>query len=179
MAKKKTEKLNYRINNQIRQKEVRIVGNIEQSGEIVSINDALNLAKKLDLDLVEINSNANPSVCKVIDYSKFLYELKKKKKEQEKKQKENAQSVKELRFGPNTDEHDYKFKKKHAEKFLKNNDIVKAYVFFKGREIQYKDKGELLLIKLINDLSDFGIPETNNPKLEGKKMIINIKPKKK
>jgi len=176
-SNKKEEK--FRINKEIRQQEVRIVGEIDNSGDVVTIKDALKIASDLDLDLVEIRPNANPCVCKVIDYSKFLFELKRKKREQEKKQKENSQVVKEIRFGPNTDEHDYNFKKNHAETFLKDNNIVKAFVFFKGREIQYKDNGEILLLRLASDLSDVGIPDNAKPKLEGKRMILYIKPKKK
>jgi translation initiation factor IF-3 len=159
MAKKKQqnkkEEYFFRTNRQIRHSEVRIVGDdLENSGDVVSIQEALRIAEDLEMDLVEICSNSNPPVCKVIVYSKYIYDLKKKKKEQEKKQKENSQDIKEIRFGPNTDEHDYEFKKRHAENFLNNNDIVKAYVFFRGREIQFKEKGEILLLRLANDLSE-------------------------
>lgn len=175
----KNKKINYKINENIKHNNVRIIGEIEKNSKIVTINEALNIAHNLELDLVEINSNANPPVCKIVDYSKFLYDIKKKKRKQEKKQKENSQKIKEIRFGPNTEEHDYKFKRKHAENFLKNNNIVKSYVSFKGREIQFKDKGELLLLRLANDLSDISKIDTLKPKLEGKKMTLIIKPKKK
>lgn len=181
MAKKKYNKVKedtHKINRQITHQEVRIIGDIENTGDIVSIDAALKIAKNLDLDLVEINPKGKPPVVKVINYSKFLYDIKRKKKEQDKKQKENSQTVKEVRFGPNTDEHDYEFKKRHAEGFLNNNNIVKAYVFFKGREIQFKDKGEILLLRLANDLEKIGIPDHVKPKLEGKRMILYIKPKK-
>jgi translation initiation factor IF-3 len=169
----------HRINKEIRLQEVRIIGDIENSGTVVSIQEALKIANSLNLDLVEISPNTIPPICKVVDYSKFLYDVKRKKKEQEKKQKDNSQLVKEIRFGPNTDEHDYNFKKNHAINFLKDNNIVKAFVFFKGREIQYKENGEILLLRLADDLADIGIPDNAKPKLEGKKMILYIKPKKK
>lgn len=173
-------KLNYKVNQQIKSSKVRIVGDdFERNGEIISIQEALKIADNLVVDLVEICSNVTPPVCKLIEYNKFLYELKKKEKEKLKKQKENAQEVKEIRFGPNTDEHDYNFKMKHAVEFLKRGDIVKAFVFFKGREIQFKEKGEELLIRLARDLSDIGILDNLNLKLEGNRLIIIIKPKKK
>jgi len=175
---KKNKKPNNRINNEIRAKEVRIVGdNIENSGEVVTIREALDLADNMGVDLIEIN-NADIPICKILDYKKYLYDLKKKQKDQEKKQKENAQEVKELRFGPNTDEHDYNFKLNHAEKFLEKGDILKATVFFKGREIQFTQKGIILLLKLADDLSEFGIPDNVNPRLEGRKMTLMIRPKK-
>jgi translation initiation factor IF-3 len=132
------------------------------------------MAEKLDLDLVEISPKAEPPVCKVIDYQKFLYQQKKKQKEMQ----SNAQKVviKEIRFGPNTDDHDYDFKLKHAIKFLEEGNKVKAYVFFKGRSIIYKEKGEILLLKLAQDLEDYGKID-QLPKLEGKKMQIIISPK--
>ena len=180
MAKLQLQKKEYhKINNNIRAQEVRIVGDFENSGEIVSLREALDIADEMDADLVEINGDVNPPICKVIDYNKYLYELKKKKKDQEKKQKENIQEVKELRFGPNTDDHDFDFKLKHAEEFLKRGDMVKAYVFFKGREICYKEKGEKLLLRLIEGVSELGTPDNYKPVLEGKKMIIFIRPTKK
>jgi len=183
MAKKKNNNKKqdfYKTNKQIRHSEVRIVGdNLENSGDVVSIQEALNLADDLDVDLVEISPNANPPVCKLIDFSKFLYDIKRKKKEQEKKQRETSQDTKEIKFGPNTDDHDYEFKKRHAESFLKKNNIVKAFVFFKGREIQFKEQGKLLLLRLANDLSELGVPDSAKPKLEGKRMTIYIRPKKK
>ena len=187
---KKNEKFNHRINHQIKATEVRISGEIPKTAiaeafeklntsNIYSIKDALKMAEDMDVDLVEISSNATPPVCKLIEYSKFIYELKKKAKDQEKKQKENAQEIKELKFGPNIDEHDYNFKLKHAQNFLERGDIVKASVFFKGREIQFKEKGEIILLKLATDLEDIGVPDNVKPRLEGKRMILNIKPKKK
>jgi translation initiation factor IF-3 len=128
------------------------------------------------LDLVEISPNANPPVCKVMDYKKFVYEQKKREKAM--KSKATKVIIKEIRFGPNTDDHDYEFKKKHAEKFLKDGAKLKAYVFFKGRSIIYKDQGEILLLKLAQELEELGKVE-QMPKLEGKRMIMFIAPKKK
>ena len=133
-------------------------------------------ADELGLDLVEISPNAKPPVCKIIDYKKFLYEQK--KREKALKAKATKVIIKEIRFGPNTDDHDYEFKKKHAEKFLKDGAKLKAYVFFKGRSIVYKDKGEILLLKLAQELEDYGKVE-QMPKLEGKRMTIFIAPKTK
>ena len=132
----------------------------------------------MGVDLILISPNANPPVCKMVDYKKFLYDIKMKSKEAKKKQKETKQDTKELRFGPNTDEHDYLFKLKHADNFLTKGDIVKAYVFFRGREITFRDKWEILLLRLANDLSELGTPD-GTPKLEGKRMTIIIRPKKK
>jgi translation initiation factor IF-3 len=137
---------------------------------------ALQMAEEQGLDLVEISPNADPPVCKIIDYKKFLYE--KKKREKVMKAKATKVVVKEIRFGPNTDDHDYDFKKKHAEKFLKEGAKLKAYVFFKGRSIVYKDKGEILLLRLATDLEDFGKVE-QMPRLEGKRMTMFIAPKPK
>ena len=138
--------------------------------------EAMKLADQMELDLVEISPKANPPVCKIIDYNKFLYQQKKKQKEM----KQNAVKVvvKEIRFGPNTDEHDYQFKKRHAEGFLKEGAKVKAFVFFKGRSILFKDQGEILLLRLAQELEEFGTLE-QMPKLEGKRMTIFISPKKK
>jgi translation initiation factor IF-3 len=133
------------------------------------------MADEQDLDLVEISPNADPPVCRIIDYQKFLYQQKRKQKEL--KAKTVQVIVKEIRFGPNTDEHDYNFKLKHAEKFLKDGSKVKAFVFFKGRSILFKEKGEILLLKFAQDLEDFGKVE-QLPKLEGKRMIMFISPKK-
>jgi translation initiation factor IF-3 len=138
--------------------------------------EALAKAEELGLDLVEISPNAEPPVCKIIDYKKFLYEQKKREKVM--KAKATKVIVKEIRFGPNTDDHDYDFKKKHAEKFLKEGAKLKAYVFFKGRSIVYKDKGEILLLKLAQELEEFGKVE-QMPKLEGKRMTMFIAPKPK
>ncbi|GET45112.1 translation initiation factor IF-3 [Capnocytophaga felis] len=134
---------------------------------------ALEIAEELELDLVEISPNATPPVCKVIDYKKFLYEQK--KREKEIKAKATKVVIKEIRFGPQTDEHDYEFKKKHGEKFLKEGSKLKAYVFFKGRSIIYKDQGEILLLRLATDLEEFGKVE-QMPKLEGKRMTMFIAP---
>ncbi len=137
---------------------------------------AMEMAEEQGLDLVEISPKADPPVCKVIDYKKFLYEQKKRDKAM--KAKATKVIVKEIRFGPNTDDHDYDFKKKHAEKFLKEGAKLKAYVFFKGRSIVYKDKGEILLLRLATDLEDFGKVE-QMPRLEGKRMTMFIAPKAK
>lgn len=134
------------------------------------------MAQEQELDLVEISPNATPPVCKIIDYKKFVYEQKKRDKAL--KSKATKVIVKEIRFGPNTDDHDYDFKKKHGEKFLKEGAKLKAYVFFKGRSIIYKDQGEILLLRLAQDLEEFGKVE-QMPKLEGKRMTMFIAPKKK
>lgn len=134
------------------------------------------MAEELELDLVEISPNADPPVCKIIDYSKFLYQQKKKQKEM--KAKATKIVVKEIRFGPQTDEHDFMFKLRHAEKFLKEGAKVKAFVFFKGRSILFKEQGEILLLKLATSLEDVGAVE-QMPKLEGKRMTMFISPKKK
>lgn len=135
----------------------------------------MSIADEQGLDLVEISPNANPPVCKVMDYKKFLYEQK--KREKALKSKATKVIVKEIRFGPNTDDHDYQFKKKHAEKFLKDGAKLKAFVFFKGRSIIFKEQGHILLLKLAQDLEEFGKVE-QMPKLEGKRMIMFIAPKK-
>ena len=144
--------------------------------KIVSIDEAIKIAKDLSLDLVEISPNAEPPVCKVIDYKKFIYDQKKKQKSI--KSKAQKVVIKELRFWPNTGEHDFDFKLKHAQKFLEEGAKVKAFVFFRGRTIIFKDKGEILLLRLAQALEDIGIVE-NMPKLEGKKMIMIVAPKKK
>jgi translation initiation factor IF-3 len=156
--------------------QVRLVGdNIENQG-VYALRDALRLADELELDLVEISPKADPPVCKIIDYSKFLYQQKKKQKEM--KAKTVKVVIKEIRFGPNTDEHDFKFKLKHAEKFLKEGAKVKAFVFFKGRSILFKEQGEILLLRLATELEELGSVE-QLPKLEGKRMTMFISPKKK
>lgn len=157
----------------IKAPQVRLVGDNVEVG-IYSIQDALKIARDLELDLVEISPNADPPVCKVIDYNKFLYE--KKKKEKEMKAKSKAAEVKEIRFTPNTDDHDFDFKSKHAEEFLKDGHKVKAYVQFKGRAIMFKERGELLLLKFAERLADVGTPESM-PKMEGKRMLIIFAPK--
>ena len=164
------------INEQIRFKLVRIVGdNVDNQG-VMSIEEARKLAEDLELDLVVISDKADPPVCKIIDYQKFLYQQKKKQKEI----RANTQKVvvKEIRFGPNTDEHDYNFKLKHAIKFLEEGAKVKAYVFFKGRSILFKEQGEILLLKFAQDLEELGKVE-QLPKLEGKRMTIFVTPKPK
>ena len=142
---------------------------------VYPLNKAQDIANNLDMDLVEISPNASPPVCKALDYKKFLYEQK--KREKQLKSKSTKVIVKEIRFGPQTDEHDYEFKKKHAEKFLKDGAKLKAFVFFKGRSIIYKDQGEILLLKLAQDLESLGKVE-QLPKLESKKMIMIMSPKK-
>lgn len=143
---------------------------------VFPIREALDKAEELGLDLVEISPNADPPVCKIIDYKKFLYEQKKREKAM--KAKASKVVVKEIRFGPNTDDHDYDFKKKHAEKFLKDGAKLKAYVFFKGRSIVYKEQGEILLLKLASELEDIGKVE-QMPKLEGKRMTMFLAPRTK
>ncbi len=164
----------YRINDRIFAKEVRLVGdNVEQG--IYSIRDARAIAEEQELDLVEISPNAAPPVCRIIDFQKFIYQQKKRQKEQ--KAKSTKVVVKEIRFGPQTDDHDYNFKLKHAMEFLKEGAKVKAYVFFKGRSILFKEQGEVLLLRFVNDLEEYGKIE-QMPQLEGKRMIIMITPKK-
>lgn len=164
-----------RINNQIRVREVRLVGdNVEQG--VFSIQDALKMADELELDLVEISPTAVPPVCKITDYQKYLYQQRKRLKEQ--KAKASKIVVKEIRFGPQTDDHDYNFKLKHAINFLEEGDKVKAYVFFKGRSILFKEQGEVLLLRFANDLEDYAKVD-QLPVLEGKRMIIMLSPKKK
>lgn len=154
--------------------EVRLVGDNVEMG-IYPIKKAAELATELELDLVEISPKAEPPVCKIIDYKKFLYEQKKREKAQ--KAKASKVVIKEIRFGPNTDEHDFEFKKKHAVKFLKDGAKLKAFVFFKGRSIIYKDQGHILLLRLAQELEEYGKVE-QMPKLEGKRMIMYIAPKK-
>ena len=163
----------YRINEQIRVREVRIVG--DNGSTVVPIREALNMAHDEGVDLVEISPNANPPVCRLIDYSKFLYQQKKRQKEM--KAKQVKVEVKEIRFGPQTDEHDYQFKLKHAKEFLEEGNKVRAYVFFRGRSILFKEQGEVLLLRFANDLEEVGKVESM-PSLEGKKMFIYLAPKK-
>lgn len=164
----------YRINDQIHVKEVRIVGE-EVDSVVMSTRDALRLAEEKGVDLVEISPNANPPVCRLIEYSKFLYQQKKKAKEM--KAKQVKVELKEIRFGPQTAEADYNFKLKHAQEFLKDGNKVKAYVFFKGRSIVFKEQGEVLLLRFANDLEEIAKVE-NMPVLEGKRMSIMLSPKK-
>ena len=163
-----------RINDAIRGvDEVRLVGdNVEQG--IYSFREAMRIADDLNLDLVEISPSAVPPVCRVIDYQKFLYQ--KKRKEKEQKQNSKKIEVKEIRFGPQTDDHDYNFKLRHAQEFLKDGNKVKAYVFFRGRSIVFKEQGELLLARFAADLAEYGKPD-NVPNLEGKRMIMFVSPK--
>jgi len=156
--------------------QVRVVGdNIENPG-VYTLREALQMADEMELDLVEISPKADPPVCKIIDYKKFLYQQKKKQKEM--KAKATKIVVKEIRFGPQTDEHDFQFKLRHAEKFLKEGAKVKAFVFFKGRSILFKEQGEILLLRLATELEELGAVE-QMPKLEGKRMTMFISPKKK
>jgi len=172
--KKDNLKDQYRINEKIRTREVRLVGdNIEQG--VYPIAEALKIAGELNLDLIEISPNAVPPVCRILDYQKFIYQQKKRQKEQ--KAKSVKIVVKEIRFGPQTDDHDYNFKLKHAKSFLEEGAKVKAYVFFKGRSILFKEQGEVLLLRFANDLEDYAKVE-QMPALEGKKMIIMLTPKK-
>ncbi len=163
----------YRVNEQIRAREVRIVG--DGGSTVVTLREALDMAHQEGVDLVEISPNANPPVCRLIDYSKFLYQQKKRAKEM--KAKQVKQEVKEIRFGPQTDDHDYNFKLKHAQEFLQEGNKVRAYVFFRGRSILFKEQGEVLLLRFANDLEEWGKVE-QLPSLEGKKMFLYLSPKK-
>ena len=163
----------HRINHFIRVPQVRLVGENVEVG-IYNTQDALKIAQDQGLDLVEISPTVDPPVCKIIDYNKFLYD--KKKKEKEMKAKSKVSEVKEIRFTPNTDDHDFDFKAKHALEFLKDGNKVKAYVQFKGRAIMFKDRGELLLLKFAERLNEFGSLESM-PKLEGKRMLAIFTPK--
>lgn len=163
------------MNERIRVKEVRLVGeNVEQG--VYTIERARLIAEEQGLDLVEISPNAEPPVCRVTDYQKFLYQQK--KREKELKAKATKVVVKEIRFGPQTDDHDYNFKLKHAIEFLNDGSKIKAYVFFKGRSILFKEQGEVLLLRFANDLEEYAKVD-QLPLLEGKRMIIQLSPKKK
>ncbi|ARV15146.1 translation initiation factor IF-3 [Polaribacter sp. SA4-12] len=165
----------HRINEKIKYvDEVRLVGDNVEVG-VYSLDKAKELSVELELDLVEISPKAKPPVCKIIDYKKFLYEQK--KREKSLKSKATKVTIKEIRFGPQTDEHDYEFKKKHAVKFLQEGAKLKAFVFFKGRSIIFKEQGQILLLKLAQELEEYGKVE-QLPKLEGKRMIMFIAPKK-
>lgn len=184
--KPKEKEQEFRINRQISIPKIRLVGdNLEEISEIAgkeitpdvyNTSVALSWARELELDLVEISPTADPPVCKIIDYNKFLYNRKKKQKEI--KANTTKTVVKEIRFGPNTDDHDFEFKYRHARKFLEEGSKVKAYVHFRGRSIVFKERGELLLLKFIKELEDVGSAE-NLPKLEGRRMIVIIGPTKK
>jgi translation initiation factor IF-3 len=172
---RREEKEEHKINEKILAREIRLVTEGEEP-QVLTTSDALKLAEEQDLDLVEISPNAVPPVCKIMDYRKFLYNQKRKQKEL--KAKQSKVVLKEVRFGPNTDDHDFNFKLAHARKFLEEGNKVKAYVFFRGRTIVFKDRGEILLLKFAQELADIGAVE-QLPKLEGKRMIIMINPKKK
>jgi translation initiation factor IF-3 len=172
---KREEKEEHKINEKIFAREIRLVMEGEEP-RVISTSEALRMAEEQELDLVEISPNAVPPVCKIMDYRKFLYNQKRKQKEL--KAKQSKVVLKEVRFGPNTDDHDFNFKLAHARKFLEEGNKVKAYVFFRGRTIVFKDRGEILLLKFAQELADIGAVE-QLPKLEGKRMIIMINPKKK
>jgi len=181
----KPVELEHRINDMIRVPEVRIIGDAldelsERLGEkiepgIYPIRKALHWADELQLDLIEISPNANPPVCRITDYNKFLYQ--KKKRDKELKSNSVKTVIKEIRFGPNTDDHDLEFKIKHATAFLKEGSKVKAYVQFKGRAIVFQDRGQLLLLKFLKELEEFGVADSL-PKMEGRRMIVMVSPKK-
>lgn len=180
------EKAEHRLNRQIKVPKIRLVGdNLEEISEalgntieagVFNTSQVLSWAEKLELDLVEISPNADPPVCKLIDYKKFVYD--KKKREKEIKAKAQKTVIKEIRFGPNTDDHDFEFKVNHAKKFLEEGAKVKSYVQFKGRAIVFKDRGELILLKFLKELEEYGAAE-ELPKLEGRRMIVMVTPKKK
>ena len=171
----KREEDQHRINEKIMAREIRLIMDGAEP-IVISTADAMKMAEEQDVDLVEISPNANPPVCKLMDYRKFLYNQK--RKEKELKAKQSKVELKEIRFGPNTDEHDFNFKLAHARKFLEQGNKLKAYVFFRGRTIVFKDRGEILLLKFVTELEDVGTVE-QLPKLEGKRMIIMINTKKK
>jgi len=182
---RKPQEPKFRINGMIRAQKVRLVGDnlnaINSAGDqavepgVYSTRQAQTWANELDLDLVEISPKADPPVCRIIDYKKFLYQ--KKKKDKELKAKTAKTVIKEIRFGPNTDDHDFEFKLRHAIKFLEDGAKVKAYVFFKGRTIVFKERGELLLLRFLKEVEEFGAAEAL-PKMEGRRMIVMIAPKK-
>lgn len=184
--KKDDLKDQYRINNRIKVPEIRLVGEdldeisrvagYKVSPDVYNTMLVLHWASELGRDLVEISPKADPPVCKIMDFTKFIYQQKKKQKEIQAKTTKVV--VKEIRFGPNTDDHDFNFKSNHAKRFLEDGNKVKAYVFFRGRAIAFKDRGELLLLRFIKELADYGTVE-NLPKLEGNRMIVIISPKKK
>ena len=163
----------YRVNEQIRVREVRVVG--DDGSTVMPTRQAFDIARDKGVDLVEISPNAQPPVCRIIDYSKFLYQQKKRAKEL--KAKQVKQEVKEIRFGPQTDDHDYNFKLKHAKEFLEEGNKVRAFVFFRGRSILFKEQGEVLLLRFASDLEEYGKVE-QLPALEGKKMFLYLSPKK-
>src|SRR6201991_402766 len=170
---RKEQQQEHRTNHMIRVPQVRLVGENVEVG-VYSTQEALKMAQDQQLDLVEISPQADPPVCKIIDYNKFLYD--KKKKEKEMKAKSKVSEVKEIRFTPNTDDHDFDFKAKHAESFLKDGNKVKAYVQFKGRAIMFKERGELVLLKFADRLAEVGVLESM-PKMEGRRMLAMFAPK--
>ncbi|RMD72353.1 MAG: translation initiation factor IF-3 [Bacteroidetes bacterium] len=185
--KREETKYNFRVNHQIRVPEVRLVGdNLEEIAKIVGedikpsevypTRKVKEWAQKAELDVVEISPNAKPPVVRIVDYNKFLYE--KKKKEKEMKAKAAKTVIKEIRFTPNTDDHDFEFKVRHAKSFLESGAKVKAYVHFRGRTIVFKERGELLLLRFLKELEEYGAAEAM-PKMEGRRMIVMIAPKKK
>ena len=167
------ERNNYKLNRDIRYPKVRVVGENIESG-IFTVAEAIKMAEELEMDLVEISPNADPPVCRIVDFQKFIYE--KKKKDKELKAKTKKQEMKEIRFTPHTDDHDFEFKSKHAENFLKEGNKVRAYVMFKGRAIAFKGQGEVLLLKFATRLEEVGVPD-QLPKMEGKRMFITLNPK--
>ncbi|MDX2360298.1 MAG: translation initiation factor IF-3 [Crocinitomicaceae bacterium] len=171
----KREEAKHKINDKIYARQIRLVREGAEPIVLTTV-EAIKMAEEQDLDLVEISPKADPPVCKILDYRKFLYNQKKKEKEM--KAKQSKVVLKEIRFGPNTDDHDFNFKLAHAKKFLEEGNKVKAYVFFRGRTIVFKDRGEILLLRLAQELEEFGVLE-QMPKLEGKRMIMMINPKKK
>ena len=181
----RSRKPQFRVNGQIRIPEIRLVGdNMEQISQAVGktiesgiypTKRVLEWAQMMELDVVEISPKANPPVCRIIDYNKFLYD--KKKKEKEIKSKTQKTVVKEIRFGPNTDDHDFDFKLRHAKKFLEEGAKVRAYVHFRGRTIVFKDRGQLLLLRFLKELEDYGAAE-ELPKMEGRRMSVIVSPKK-
>jgi translation initiation factor IF-3 len=183
---KKDDAQNFRVNELIRVPEIRLVGdNFDEISEIVGkeietgvfkTRWVLEIAQRMNLDLIEISPNANPPVCRIIELKKFLYE--RKRKEKELKAKQVKVVIKEIRFGPNTDDHDFEYKVRHAKTFLEENAKVKAYVNFRGRTIVFKDRGELLLLRFLKELEEYGAPEAL-PKLEGRRMIVMVSPKRK
>ena len=172
---RREEKEEHKINEKILAREIRLIVDGAEP-MVLSTSEALRMAEEQELDLVEISPNAVPPVCRILDYRKFIYNQKKKQKEL--KAKQSKVVMKEVRFGPNTDDHDFNFKLAHAKKFLEEGNKVKAYVFFRGRTIVFKDRGEILLLKFAQELAEVGTVE-QLPKLEGKRMIIMINPKKK
>lgn len=174
--KKKTEKLFFKKNTQIKTEQVRVVNDEIEPG-VYETFEAIEKAKELDLDLIQVSEKSNPPICKLMAYDKFLYQQKKKQKELEKKKRDSQVEVKEIRFTPYTDEHDFNFKLNHISSFLKKGNRVKAYVVFKGRDIKFKENGEKILLRLVDEVSEIGKIEAM-PKMEGKRMTVFVFPKK-